>query len=149
MWLNPMGSHAVQWDYSMCGDNSRGAQVRELMAKAFKGPLVPAQQQQVLAELEGRAGLDSRFVVAVVAVHVSATVAAADHDEVAAAASKLDGVVVERAEGLGEDLAGLLAAREQQPLPRSRRGAQRRREDVEEARALLGRQQLQRYPLPR
>ena len=52
MWLNPMGSHAVQWDYSMCGDNSRGAQVRELMAKAFKGPLVPAQQQQVLAELE-------------------------------------------------------------------------------------------------
>ena len=36
----------------MCGDNSRGAQVRELMAKAFKGPLVPAQQQQVLAELE-------------------------------------------------------------------------------------------------
>jgi Leucine-rich repeat (LRR) protein len=69
---------------------------------------------QVLAELEGRAGLDSRFVVAIVAVHVSATVSAADYDEVAAAASKLDGVVVERASGLGEDLAGLLAAREQQ-----------------------------------
>ncbi|CAH0367814.1 unnamed protein product [Pelagomonas calceolata] len=69
---------------------------------------------QVLAELEGRAGLDRRFVVAVVAVHVSATVSAVDHDEVAAAAGKLDGVVVERAEGLGEDLAGLLAAREQQ-----------------------------------
>ena len=37
---------------------------------------------QVLAELDGRAGLDSRFVVAVVAVHVNATVPAADFDEV-------------------------------------------------------------------
>ncbi len=57
MWINPVGAHAVQWDYSMCGDNSRGAQVRELMSKAFKGPLVPAQQQQVLAELEAEAKL--------------------------------------------------------------------------------------------
>ena len=57
IWLNPTGTHAVLWDYSMCGDNSRGAQVRELMAKAFKGPLVPAQQQQVLAELESDAKL--------------------------------------------------------------------------------------------
>ena len=43
MWLNPSGTHAVQWDYTMCGDSSKGTQVRELMAKAFKGPLVPAQ----------------------------------------------------------------------------------------------------------
>jgi hypothetical protein len=57
MWINPVGAHAVHWDYSMCGDNSRGAQVRELMSKAFKGPLVPAQQQQVLAELEAEAKL--------------------------------------------------------------------------------------------
>jgi hypothetical protein len=57
MWLNPVGTHAAQWDYTMCGDNSRGAQVRELMSKAFKGPLVPAQQQQVLAELEAEAKL--------------------------------------------------------------------------------------------
>lgn len=57
MWLNPCGVHAVQWDYSMCGDSSRGTQVRELMAKAFKGPLVPAQSQQVLAELNADAKL--------------------------------------------------------------------------------------------
>lgn len=35
-----------------------GAEVRELMSKAFKGPLIPTQQQQVLAELEA----DSRLV---------------------------------------------------------------------------------------
>ena len=52
MWMNPEGGHQVVWDHSMCGDNSRGAQVRELMAKAFKGPLVPVSSQQVLGELE-------------------------------------------------------------------------------------------------
>ena len=90
IWLNPCGTHAVLWDYSMCGDNSRGAQVRwhacpwryrfpaghvlkivcllgccavgwaqvrELMAKAFKGPLVPQQQQHVLGQLEADAKL--------------------------------------------------------------------------------------------
>ena len=67
---------------------------------------------QVLAELDGRAGLDSKFVVAVVAVHVNATVPAVDFKRIQDAARALDGVVVERAEGLGEDLAGLLAARE-------------------------------------
>ena len=67
---------------------------------------------QVLAELDGRAGLDSKFVVAVVAVHVNATVPAVDYKRIQHAARALDGVVVERAEGLGEDLAGLLAARE-------------------------------------
>merc|ERR1711869_172386 len=34
-----------------------GVEVRELMGKAFRGPLVPLQQQQVLAELEGDAKL--------------------------------------------------------------------------------------------
>ena len=52
IWLNPCGTHAVLWDYSMCADNIKGAEVRELMSKAFRGPLVPGQQQQVLAELE-------------------------------------------------------------------------------------------------
>jgi hypothetical protein len=28
-------------------DDSKGAEVRELMSKAFKGPLTPQQQQQV------------------------------------------------------------------------------------------------------
>jgi len=35
----------------MCADTSR-TEVRELMAKAFKSPLIPSQQQQILAELE-------------------------------------------------------------------------------------------------
>ena len=54
LWLNPHADHSfdVLWDYSMCADNVKGAEVRELMSKAFRGPLVPGQQQQVLAELE-------------------------------------------------------------------------------------------------
>ena len=72
---------------------------------------------QVLAELDGRAGLDSKFVVAVVAVHVNSTVPAVDYKRIQHAARALDRVVVERAEGLGEDLAGLLAARERRLLP--------------------------------
>ena len=67
---------------------------------------------QVLAELEGREGLDAKYVVAVVAVHVNTTVADADFEWIEAAARKLDGVVVSKATGLGGDLAGLLAERE-------------------------------------
>ena len=54
IWLNPHSDHSfdVLWDYSMGADNVKGAEVRELMSKAFRGPLVPGQQQQVLAELE-------------------------------------------------------------------------------------------------
>ena len=54
IWLTPHADHSfdVLWDYSMCADNIKGAEVRELMSKAFRGPLVPGQQQQVLAELE-------------------------------------------------------------------------------------------------
>ena len=54
IWLNPHADHTfdVLWDHSMCADNVKGAEVRELMGKAFRGPLVPGQQQQVLAELE-------------------------------------------------------------------------------------------------
>ena len=59
IWLNPHSENSfrVLWDHSMCTDNVKGAEVREMMGKAFRGPLVPAQQQQVLAELETDAKL--------------------------------------------------------------------------------------------
>mmetsp|Transcript_84002 Transcript_84002/g.237801 ORF Transcript_84002/g.237801 Transcript_84002/m.237801 type:complete len:449 (+) Transcript_84002:230-1576(+) len=58
MWINPDYSPHLLWETGLCQDNSKGAEVRELMSKAFKGPLIPTQQQQVLAELEA----DSRLV---------------------------------------------------------------------------------------
>lgn len=51
VWLNPDNNHELLWDYGMCADTSRGAAVRDLIAKALKGPLAPAQQEQVLLEL--------------------------------------------------------------------------------------------------
>ncbi|WOL12691.1 CCR4-NOT transcription complex subunit 11 [Canna indica] len=51
MWLNPDNNHELLWDYGMCADTSRGAAVRDLIAKALKGPLAPAQQEQVVLEL--------------------------------------------------------------------------------------------------
>ncbi|EHA8589751.1 CCR4-NOT transcription complex subunit 11 [Cocos nucifera] len=51
MWLNPDNNHELLWDYGMCADTSRGAAVRDLIAKALKGPLAPAQQEQVVVEL--------------------------------------------------------------------------------------------------
>ncbi|KAK6153829.1 hypothetical protein DH2020_013468 [Rehmannia glutinosa] len=51
LWLNPDINHELLWDYGMCADTSRGAAVRDLIAKALKGPLVPVQQEQVLVEL--------------------------------------------------------------------------------------------------
>ncbi|XP_030462803.1 uncharacterized protein LOC115682654 isoform X1 [Syzygium oleosum] len=58
VWLIPDNNHELLWDYGMCADTSRGAAVRDLIAKAAKGPLVPAQQeaqllngQKVLMEL--------------------------------------------------------------------------------------------------
>ncbi|KZV21794.1 hypothetical protein F511_02952 [Dorcoceras hygrometricum] len=50
-WLNPDFNHELLWDYGMCADTSRGAAVRDLIAKALKGALVPAQQERVLVEL--------------------------------------------------------------------------------------------------
>eukprot|EP00118_Oscarella_pearsei_P001288 m.7049 g.7049 ORF g.7049 m.7049 type:complete len:432 (+) comp17608_c0_seq1:29-1324(+) len=53
IWLNPSEKTFLpEWDISMCISNSAGVEVRKLMAKAFKGPLVLQQQQQVLGELE-------------------------------------------------------------------------------------------------
>ncbi|XP_009378391.2 CCR4-NOT transcription complex subunit 11 [Pyrus x bretschneideri] len=52
VWLNPVDNHELLWDDRMCIDTSRGAAVRDLIAKALKGPLAPAQQEKVLLELE-------------------------------------------------------------------------------------------------
>ena len=59
LWLLPHGANTFEllWDHSMCADNVKGAEVRDLMGRAFRGPLVPAQQQQVLSELESDAKL--------------------------------------------------------------------------------------------
>jgi len=51
-WLSPETPHELLWDSSMCADTSQVSAVREAIARALKGPLVPAQQQQVLLELE-------------------------------------------------------------------------------------------------
>ncbi|TKY53762.1 CCR4-NOT transcription complex subunit 11 [Spatholobus suberectus] len=51
VWLNPDDNHELRWDYGMCVDTSRGAAVRDLIAKALKGAIAPAQQEQVLVEL--------------------------------------------------------------------------------------------------
>uniref|UniRef100_A0A0D9XQP3 Uncharacterized protein n=1 Tax=Leersia perrieri TaxID=77586 RepID=A0A0D9XQP3_9ORYZ len=50
-WLNLDNNHELLWDSSMCADTSRGAAIRDLVGKACKGPLSPAQQEQVLVEL--------------------------------------------------------------------------------------------------
>uniref|UniRef100_A0A6P8IIE4 CCR4-NOT transcription complex subunit 11 n=1 Tax=Actinia tenebrosa TaxID=6105 RepID=A0A6P8IIE4_ACTTE len=53
VWMNPSGYvPSIEWDSTMCVMNSAGGEVRRMMTKAFKGPLVMHQQQQVLDELE-------------------------------------------------------------------------------------------------
>ncbi|GLT41572.1 hypothetical protein SLA2020_156250 [Shorea laevis] len=51
VWLNPDNNQQLQWDHGMCADTSRVVAVRDLIAKALKGPLAPRQQEQVLVEL--------------------------------------------------------------------------------------------------
>ncbi|XP_038901186.1 CCR4-NOT transcription complex subunit 11 isoform X2 [Benincasa hispida] len=51
VWLNLDDHRELLWDHRMCVDTSRGAAVRDLIAKALKGPLIPAQQEQVVVEL--------------------------------------------------------------------------------------------------
>lgn len=48
VWLNPVDNHELLWDDGMCVDTSRGAAVRDLIAKALKGPLAPAQQEVLI-----------------------------------------------------------------------------------------------------
>lgn len=52
IWLGPELQHDVLWDYSMCIEAPHSSEVRDLMAKAFRGALTPQQQQQLLSELE-------------------------------------------------------------------------------------------------
>lgn len=53
VWLNPLDvSYAFEWDTMMCSENTVEVEVRQLMAKAFKGALLLPQQQHLLKELE-------------------------------------------------------------------------------------------------
>ena len=45
IWLIPDTQHELLWDYGMCADTSRGAAIRELINRALKGALAPAQQK--------------------------------------------------------------------------------------------------------
>ncbi|KAG7011101.1 CCR4-NOT transcription complex subunit 11 [Cucurbita argyrosperma subsp. argyrosperma] len=57
VWLNLDDRHELLWDHGMCVDTSRGAAVRDLIAKALKGPLIPSQQEvQVLLQLLSSGG---------------------------------------------------------------------------------------------
>ncbi|KAK0068554.1 CCR4-NOT transcription complex subunit 11 isoform X2 [Biomphalaria pfeifferi] len=52
-WMLPTDTEFnVAWDTTMCVNTSTGVEVRRLMAKAFKGPLSPPQQQQIKKELD-------------------------------------------------------------------------------------------------
>lgn len=44
-WMIPDTQHELLWDHGMCADTSRGSAVRELMTRAVKGALAPAQQK--------------------------------------------------------------------------------------------------------
>jgi hypothetical protein len=52
MWLHPDYAPRLLWDASLGQDGARGAEVRQLVGRAFRAPLPPAQVQQVLAELQ-------------------------------------------------------------------------------------------------
>lgn len=51
-WLFPCAAHDFVWDASMCADTTRVAALREAMSRAFRGPLVPSQQQHILSEFD-------------------------------------------------------------------------------------------------
>jgi hypothetical protein len=52
IWQIPDTQHEYLWDFGMCADTSQGAVVRELISRACKGALAPAQHEKVLMELE-------------------------------------------------------------------------------------------------
>ena len=51
LWINMEHNYDVLWDHRMCADLSRLTEIRELMMKAFKGPLVTDQQKVCIAIL--------------------------------------------------------------------------------------------------
>jgi len=51
IWLNPEEEPTLLWDYTMLTENDIGKEIRDLMAKAFKGALPQEQQKQVITEL--------------------------------------------------------------------------------------------------
>ena len=44
-WLIPDTQHELLWDHGMCADTSRGSAIRELISRASKIALAPAQQK--------------------------------------------------------------------------------------------------------
>ncbi|KAJ1275222.1 hypothetical protein BS78_05G120000 [Paspalum vaginatum] len=50
-WLNLDYNHELLWDSSMCAETSRGAEIRDLVEKACKAPLIPAQLQKIGEDL--------------------------------------------------------------------------------------------------
>jgi len=56
-WLHLSAQPELVWDLGMCADTSRVAALREAMARAHKGPLAPAAQQQLVAALVSEAQL--------------------------------------------------------------------------------------------
>ena len=66
IWLNPTSNETLMWDRTMCKDPSKSAALRELMSKAFKGPLAPNEQKSILSVLEESAKIVSVFLCFVV-----------------------------------------------------------------------------------
>jgi len=52
IWLVPEEEPRVAWDPTMGIESDKSSEIRDLMTKAFKGPLQPDQLKQVLKELE-------------------------------------------------------------------------------------------------
>lgn len=63
-WAAPELHNHLVWDSSVGEDGSRGDAVREILSKALRGPLLPAQQQVVLDELDADPRLVHRLGLA-------------------------------------------------------------------------------------
>ena len=51
IWMNPIEKdYRIEWDEMMCSENSVEVEVRQLMAKAFKGALSLPQQQVCISK---------------------------------------------------------------------------------------------------